>query len=245
MQRQYVLQIVSLLYGQERVLRPYMLDEIPTVGVARGEPFALRVTNNTWSPIEARLVVDGLDIFSGERATENHSLARKLYVDAHNSVTMKAWPLNMERGAQFVFAERGLSVAYQIGLSSETLGYIGAGIFEDLQGGPVKFAKLDGGLSHGITTNTLGAAAGDDVSQPLRPVKGLGEPVLTEEIMLRYMDWDTLRLRVEQQKKTNHHPPLFLKTAQVFGMSDTLQQVARVHVSGNLSAATELSRFED
>lgn len=200
------LQIVSQLpESRGRVLRPYKLDGIDTVGVFGGEPFAIRFKSNHYDKIQVRLSVDGTDVATGEKANLNPYGKGMWVVRPSGSFEMVAWPETTQGGAAFVFTTVENSVAAHTHGDISAKGYISLAIFTEGRK-PQYYPRSDlrglekGGLE--TTTMSMGGpavGAGSYKSQQIGSAQGLYDPKFDQIIQVRYLWWDDLVRRLQEQ----------------------------------------------
>ena len=128
----FELEVVSHLPQFDgKVLKPWFLDGIDTVGVWGEEPFELRFRNKTGQKIQVRLSVDGTDVLTGKKAHTNTDNEGMWVVDAWGSMSLKAWPETNQKGRSFMFGKTGDSVAAHTHGDLSSKGIIAAAVFTE------------------------------------------------------------------------------------------------------------------
>lgn len=128
----FELEVVSQLpQFSGKVLKPWFLDGIDTVGVWGEEPFELRFKNNTGQKVQVRLSVDGTDVLTGKKAHTNTDNEGMWVVNAYGSMSLKAWPETNQKGRSFMFGKTGDSVAAHTHGDLSSKGIIAAAIFTE------------------------------------------------------------------------------------------------------------------
>ena len=210
----------------KRALRQYHVDNINTIGVFGGEPFSIRFRNSSPDRVQAKLSLDGTDIISGQVADLNpHS--KMWVVNGYGVLELKAWPESHHGGATFVFSTVESSVVAHTHGDLTAKGFIGAAVFvegyvppqrdygiamasPDYYGAPV----LRRGSGQSIETErSLGPAigAGSYQEQKINTVAGLREPTFSHIIQVRYLWWDDLVAKLQEQgiQYKSEHPSGF------------------------------------
>lgn len=216
------LSLRSLLSESEgRMLRPYRVDGIDTVGVLDGEPCSIVFANSSDRRVEIRISVDGTDVNSGKPATLNPRDGTPTWLVASGGIQqLRAWPETTRGGAQFVFTNPADSVAAHTHGDLGALGYVTVAVFRDAAPSaalslPTYMPDLRsrgatrGGDTFGMTKSTgPGMGAGHQVEQFIGTARGLVKPVLDCIVQLRYRWWDDLvaRLMELQVEAPVQHP---------------------------------------
>src|SRR5258706_12716465 len=123
--------------SSNKPLRKYNVDQIDTVGVVKDEKFEIRFKNNTWQKVQVIISLDGLDIFTGKPATTTpHD--KMWVVNAHDTLSLKAFPENDFGGAEFVFTNAKNSIAAYLSGDLSNRGIIAAAVFTESYVAPIK-----------------------------------------------------------------------------------------------------------
>ena len=210
-----------------RTLRPYLVDDIDTVGVHGKEPCSIVFANRNSQKVEIRISVDGTDVNSGKQATLDPRDGTPTWVVASNGfMQLHAWPETTKGGAEFVFSNPADSVAAHTHGDLGALGYVSVAVFHDdaayvapvYRGGGGSSSHHMFGPTRGATRGEMksaggpGMGAGEFVEQAIGSARGLIRPVLNRVVQLRYMWWDDLVARLEELKVEApvQHPTGFL-----------------------------------
>ncbi len=205
------LQIVSKLPGLSygRQLFPYNVDDIPTVGVFGDEPFAIRF-QNSGGKLQVKIAVDGTDVLTGRKA-DLLTNGRMWVVQPYDQLELEAWPEDRQGGARFVFKTVENSVALHTHGDLSARGYISAAIWAEgyqpprrsvLESyGTLGFGNESMTAKGGDTMRSFGPAvgAGSRVDQRIGTAAGLIQPVFSQIIQVRYLWWDDLQAKLNQQ----------------------------------------------
>ena len=96
----------------------------------RGRHYALRVHNRTDRRVGVLISVDGLNVVSGERSSQQRN--ESMYVlDPWESATIRGWRTSLEQVRQFVFVDEERSYAERTGQANGDMGWIRVLAFEE------------------------------------------------------------------------------------------------------------------
>lgn len=90
-------------------MKQFDVEGIKTIGVFGDEPFTIQFKNNTWTPVQVKLSLDGVDILTGDKASTQHG--RMWIVKGREELMLKAFPETNDGGSRFVFTHADKSVA--------------------------------------------------------------------------------------------------------------------------------------
>lgn len=221
-----------------KVLKPWFLDGIDTIGVWGEEPFELKFRNKTGQKVQLRLSVDGTDVLTGKKANTNTDNEGMWVVDAWGTMSLKAWPETNKKGRSFIFGKTGDSVAANTHGDLSNKGIIAAAVFTETYKPYVsdvdryynRFRELywDRGLRScydfdGIVYNqnrgdmkgiadAPAVGAGQEIVQTIGKAQGLVQPKLDRIVRVRYLWWDEVEAKLVKQgfvKFTDGHPTGF------------------------------------
>lgn len=198
-----------------RVLRPYMLDGIQTVGGFNLEPYGIRFRNSTGEKIQAIVAVDGTNVQTGDKARlDEHS--RMWVVGPYKSMELIAWPESSRGGAAFVFTSQiGETVAANTHGDLGALGYVSVAVYaEGYTVQPIAWneGRLEKSMTRGVTMGgDFGTGAGEWTGQQIGTAQGLIQPTFSEIVQLRYLPWPELQrqLRMAGIQPQSGHPTGF------------------------------------
>lgn len=183
-----------------RVLRPYMLDNIQTVGGLDHEPYGIRFHNSIGAKVQVIIAVDGTNVQTGDKARlDEHQ--RMWVVAPYGSMELVAWPESREGGAAFMFTDRiGETVAANTHGDLGALGYVSVAIYMEgysVQPAAWNEGRLEKSLTRGVTMGSdLGTGAGDWTQQHVGTAQGLNIPTFSKIVQLRYLPWHDLQQRL-------------------------------------------------
>jgi hypothetical protein len=227
--KNYELSIVSRLPESEgKVLKPWSVDGLETIGVWGEEPFEVVFRNNTSEKVQIRLSVDGTDVLTGKEAHTSPTHDGMWVIDAWGSMALQAWPETDQRGRGFQFGRVGTSVAAHTHGNMSSRGIIAVAVFTEGYK-PQKLEKNDRYFWHDayfqgdvrlnstkcsveIHEDTAPAVgAGKEILQKIGSAKGLVQPKLDSVLRMKYMWWDDLKNTLVKQGfvASDKHPSGF------------------------------------
>ncbi len=129
----YTLDIISKCAKHNgKTLRKHAVDGHDTVGAISGEEFEIHFRNNTGSPVQAKISIDGVDILSGGLA-DTSTKGTMWYVRPFESLKLQAYPETNLSGAAFRFTTADKSVAMGTTGDLSSRGIIAAAVFTEGQ----------------------------------------------------------------------------------------------------------------
>lgn len=175
----YELEVISHLpQFAGKTLRPWFVDGIDTLGVFGDEPFELVFRNRTNEKIQVRLSVDGTDVLTGNKAHTYNTSEGMWVVNAHGTMSLKAWPETSERGRAFVFGKESNSVAAHTHGDLSSKGIIAAAVFTESYKPPtyIRYGGFLGGGLPGVYSNSISSDRiknlSMDATKGVRPAHG-------------------------------------------------------------------------
>jgi hypothetical protein len=131
-----------------------------------GSPYALRLTNRSHERLGALVVVDGLNVISGEREPVGHGRPGRLYVLAPwTDVEVRGWRTSLEQVRQFTFVDERASYATRSGKSNSRMGWIEMAVYRDLTPAPIAGLRRDAPAAEAAgapSADASGRAGNDD-----------------------------------------------------------------------------------
>ena len=117
-------------YG--RILRPYNIDGIATIGVFGNEEFSIHVSrDDDYDKIGFRIAIDGTDVQTGQPANIHPHGNMWILEAGKNAMTLDAWPETNRQGSAFKFTSIEKSVAAHTHGDMAARGYISLAKFID------------------------------------------------------------------------------------------------------------------
>ena len=98
----------------------------------QGSPYALRLTNRSHERLGAVVVVDGLNVISGERETVGRGRPGRMYVlGPWSEVEVRGWRTSLEQVRQFTFVDEKSSYAARSDKANGRMGWIEVAAYRD------------------------------------------------------------------------------------------------------------------
>ena len=97
-----------------------------------GSPYTLRLTSRTHERLGAVIVVDGLNVISGERETIGRGSPGRMYILAPwGQVDVRGWRTSLEQVRQFTFVDEKASYAARSDKANARMGWIEVAAYRD------------------------------------------------------------------------------------------------------------------
>jgi hypothetical protein len=95
-----------------------------------GSGYVLRLANRTHEPLGAVVVVDGLNVVSGEREVIGRGRPGRMYVlGPWDTVEIRGWRTSLEQVRQFTFVDERASYAARSGKANEKMGWVEVAVY--------------------------------------------------------------------------------------------------------------------
>lgn len=94
----------------------------------RGQPYVLKVRNDSAQRVLAVISIDGLNVLDGEPCTPS---SRGYVIPAYATVDIQGWRTNLSEAHRFTFNEKGKSYSAKSGNGAQNCGVIAAMIFSE------------------------------------------------------------------------------------------------------------------
>lgn len=111
-----------------KTYKQFNVEDDLFIGVGKDEEFEVVFKNNTPSPVQVRLSLDGTDILTG-RPASTLVTGEMWHVGARDTLTLKAWPESSSGGAKFIFSDSKNSVAAHTHGNMSGRGIIAAAVY--------------------------------------------------------------------------------------------------------------------
>lgn len=97
-----------------------------------GRAYTLRLTNRTHERLGALVVVDGLNVISGEREVIAHGRPGRMYVlGAWESVDIRGWRTSLDQVRRFTFVDERASYAARSGKANSRMGWVEVAVYRE------------------------------------------------------------------------------------------------------------------
>lgn len=127
----------------------------------QGSPYALRLTNRSHERLGAVIVVDGLNVISGERETIGQGSPGRMYILAPwTQIEVRGWRTSLEQVRQFTFVDEKSSYAARSDKANARMGWIEVAAYRDRN--PARI----GSLRREAPASEAQSAASADSSSP-------------------------------------------------------------------------------
>jgi hypothetical protein len=101
------------------------------VEARKGAAYDVVLSNRSAERVGVVLVVDGLDVISGERAEANSPHNRMYILDPWGETTVRGWRTSLSEVRRFTFVDEEISYATRAGRANRKMGWIEVGVFRE------------------------------------------------------------------------------------------------------------------
>ena len=97
-----------------------------------GRTYTLRIANRTHERLGTLVVVDGLNVISGEREVVAHGRPGRMYVlGAWETVEVRGWRTSLDQVRQFTFVDERASYAARSGKANSRMGWVEVAVYRE------------------------------------------------------------------------------------------------------------------